>query len=133
MPKRILIAEDEPHAVRILKRSLEREGYHVETSLDGEQALSMALDHHPDVLISDINMPRMNGDELCKRVREKISAQQMMIIVLTSRTEIEHREWSRNLDNTRFMEKPISIRKLQNLLNTYFAAQEQRTPDTTLR
>lgn len=120
MQKRILIAEDEPHAVRILKRSLERDGYAVTTSPDGEKALSLALADHPDVLISDINMPRMKGDELCKRIREHISGQQMMIIVLTSRTEIEHREWSRDLENTQFMEKPISIRKLQNMLNTYF-------------
>ena len=125
MQKRILIAEDEPYVVRILKRSLERVGYSVSTSSNGEQALSLVLADHPDVLISDINMPRMMGNELCKRVREHISGQQMMIIVLTSRTEIEHREWSRNLDNTQFMEKPISIRKLQNILNSYFENSKQ--------
>jgi DNA-binding response OmpR family regulator len=125
MQKRILIAEDEPHAVRILQRSLERVGYQVETSLNGEQALAMILAEHPDVLISDINMPRMNGDELCKRVRERISGQHMMIIVLTSKTEIEHRDWSRDLENTQFMEKPISIRKLQGMLKTHFDKEQQ--------
>ena len=125
MQKRILIAEDEPHVVRMLQRSLEREGYRVETSLNGEQALSMALANYPDVLISDINMPRMRGDELCKRIRERISGRQMLIIVLTSRTEVEHREWSRDLANTQFMEKPISIRKLQGMLKTHFDTQKQ--------
>ncbi len=120
MQKRILIAEDEPHAVRILQRSLEREGYQVESCPNGKMALSKVLENHPDVLITDINMPRMSGDELCKHAREQISGQQMMIIVLTSRTEIEHRQWSRNLENTQFLEKPISIRKLQIMLKAHF-------------
>ncbi len=119
--KKILIADDEPHVLRVLKLSLEKEGYEVETCANGMEALSRIEKQHPDILVTDIQMPLMTGEELCRHIEEYIPDRDFLIFVLTSRTEIEHREWSRNVHNLLFLEKPVSIRNLVDKLEEYFA------------
>ncbi|RDH85515.1 MAG: hypothetical protein DIZ78_11290 [endosymbiont of Escarpia spicata] len=119
--KKILIADDEPHAIRILRQSLERAGYQVEGARNGLEAIEKLREQMPDVLITDIQMPRMTGQELCAQIVEEMPQRDFLIFVLTSRTEIEHREWSAGIDNLRFLEKPISVRKLIATLDEYFS------------
>jgi CheY-like chemotaxis protein len=118
--KRILIADDERHAIRVLSQSLERAGYEVEGAHNGEAALARIRERQPDVLITDIQMPRMTGEELCQQIQREMPERDFLIFVLTSRTEIEHREWSRAIDNLKFLEKPVSIRRLTHALDDYF-------------
>ena len=117
---KILIADDEPHVLRVLKLSLEKEGYTVETCSNGKEALARLEQAHPDILITDIQMPLMTGEELCKHIAQHMPKRSFMIFVLTSRTEIEHREWSRNIGNLQFLEKPVSIRNLVEKIDNYF-------------
>ncbi len=113
----ILIAEDEPHIFRVLRISLEKAGYTVEHALNGEEALKVILNKQPDALISDIAMPIMDGQELCRRIVEEIPDRTFPIIISTSKADIEHREWSRKVSNLTFLEKPASLRALVALLN----------------
>lgn len=108
----VLIVEDEPHVVRVLRLALEREGYRVESVTNGEAALASIEAAPPDLLITDLQMPRMGGDELCRTLHEQLTARQFPILVSTSRPETEHRQWSREIPNLTFLEKPLSIRKL---------------------
>ena len=110
--KKIVIVDDEPHVLRVLKLSLEKEGYSVETCANGKEALASLEQGYPDILITDIQMPQMTGEELCMHIQEHMPDRNFLIFVLTSRTEIEHRQWSREVDNLLFLEKPISIRNL---------------------
>ncbi len=118
--KRILIVDDEPHVIRVLKLALERAGYHVDTVQNGERAWEQLQADRPDVLITDIQMPRIDGKELCKWIEERMPDRKFLILVITSRTEIEHREWSRQLENAMFLEKPASMRRLISMLDSYF-------------
>jgi CheY-like chemotaxis protein len=118
---KILIADDEPHVLRVLKLSLEKEGYAVETCANGKEALTQLEQEHPDILITDIQMPLMTGEELCRHIEQHMPERKFLIFVLTSRTEIEHREWSRDIDNLLFLEKPVSIRNLLEKIEGYFA------------
>jgi len=118
---KILIADDEPHVLRVLKLSLEKEGYAVETCANGKEALTRLEQEHPDILITDIQMPLMTGEELCRHIKQHMPKRKFLIFVLTSRTEIEHREWSRDIDNLLFLEKPVSIRNLLEKIEGYFA------------
>ena len=119
--KKILIADDERHVLRVLSQSLERAGYEVDSVLNGEAALHKVREQEPDVLITDVQMPRMSGEELCKIIQAEMPDRKFLIFVLTSRTEVEHREWSRTIDNLKFLEKPVSIRRLISVLERYFA------------
>ncbi|MDH3714653.1 MAG: response regulator [Gammaproteobacteria bacterium] len=124
MSKRILVADDEPHVLRVLAHSLEREGYEVKTVANGADAYELVVQAAPDVLITDISMPKMTGQTLCERIQEQMPDRQFLIFILTSRTEIEHREWSAALSNVKFLEKPVSTRKLLNQLEDYFDLQD---------
>jgi CheY-like chemotaxis protein len=119
--KRILIADDEPHVLRVLKLSLEKEGYAVDVCANGKEALTRLEQEYPDILITDIQMPQMSGEELCHHIQAHMPDRNFLIFVLTSRTEIEHREWSREIHNLLFLEKPVSIRDLVEKLEGYFA------------
>ena len=119
--KKIVIADDEPHVLRVLKMSLEKEGYEVEVCANGREALARLEQEQPDILITDIQMPQMTGEELCLHINEHMPNRKFLIFVLTSRTEIEHREWSRKVHNLLFLEKPVSIRDLVDKLDGYFA------------
>jgi len=115
--KNILIVEDEPHVIRVMKLALEENGYNICTAHNGEQALESIKQNLPDLLITDIDMPRMNGRELCENLQQDIPDRKFPILVLTSKTEIEHREWTKDMNKTMFLEKPVSIRKLLKLLD----------------
>jgi CheY-like chemotaxis protein len=119
--KRILLVEDEAHVVRLMSMALERAGYVVDSAAHGEEALEYFQHQIPDVLITDIDMPRMTGRDLCVRLNADMPDREFLIVVITARTEIEHREWSRLIPNLEFLEKPISVRKLVSRLNEYFA------------
>ena len=109
----ILVVDDEPYATRVLKLSLEGAGHRVEIASDGAQALEkLRTEAGFDVLITDVCMPRMNGRELCKTIRELNADDRPFIIVVTSRPEDEYRDWIRELTSVEFMEKPLSLRRL---------------------
>src|SRR6266700_7588771 len=81
---RILVVDDETQITRVLKTTLTAQGYEVRTASDGESALDLAVDWLPDLIVTDLSMPRMTGIELCRAVRER---SQVPIIVLSVRGE----------------------------------------------
>src|SRR5262245_47196707 len=87
---RVLVVDDEPQITRVLKTVLSSQGYQVRTAAEGESALSSLNEWHPELVITDLYMPRMNGVELCRRIRA-VSA--VPIIVLSvkgeERTKVE--------------------------------------------
>jgi len=130
--KRILLVDDEPHVIRILKLSLIKAGYEVAEAANGLQAIDNISQAHPDVLITDIDMPRMNGKELCMHIEKTLPGRNFMIFVLTSRADNEHRIWTSSIDNLEFLEKPVSIRKLLTRLEMHFAELEQNEEEACL-
>src|SRR5271163_4775018 len=82
--KRILIVDDEPQITRVLRASLMSRGYEIRVAADGEAAIDTFLDWHPDMIISDLSMPNMNGIELCRRVRRQSN---IPIVILSVRDQ----------------------------------------------
>ena len=119
--KRILIVDDEPHVIRIMRLALEKSGYQVDEACNGLQALEYLQDHTPDVMITDIDMPRMNGQDLCLHIKQNMPDRLFRIYVLTARAEAEHREWSSTIGNLEFLEKPVSIRRLISAMDEFLA------------
>ncbi len=110
--KRVLIVDDHAPVIRVMRLGLEEAGFEVETAANGSECLVRLLDGLPDFLVTDIDMPRMSGKELCRAIEEQFPERTFPIVVLTSRTELEHRDWTREIDNLEFMEKPVSVRRL---------------------
>lgn len=110
--KRVFIVDDQAAVQRVLRLGIEGAGFEVESASNGSECLLKLCDGHPDFLVTDIDMPRMNGKELCQAIESQFPERTFPIVVLTSRTELEHRDWTRDIDNLTFMEKPVSIRKL---------------------
>lgn len=119
--KRILIVDDHAPVIRVLKLGIEDAGYEVDTALNGAECLTKLCDRLPDFVVTDIDMPRMSGKELCLAIEEQFPDRTFPIVVLTSRTEMEHREWTRAIDNLTFMEKPVSVRRLLLHIGDCFA------------
>lgn len=110
--KRVMIVDDHAPVIRVLKLGLEEAGFEVESANNGSECLLKLCDGLPDFLVTDVDMPRMTGQELCLAIEKQFPDRQFPIVVLTSRTELEHRDWTRAIDNLEFMEKPVSIRRL---------------------
>ena len=119
--KRIVIVDDEPMVIRVLRLALEKEGYQVDSFPNGQAALDAVLAESPDLMITDIEMPKMSGQELCLQLKQKMPDREFPIMVSTSLTATEHRKWSKDIPDLIFMEKPISARYLVAELARLFA------------
>ena len=86
-PPRILIVDDQPMNVDILKTRLAVHGYELLTATDGAEALAIAGAQHPDLILLDIMMPRIDGIEVCKRLKADTSLPFMPIIMVTARAD----------------------------------------------
>lgn len=118
--KKILLIDDEPHVTSVISHFLIRSGYEVDTANNGLVAMEKVSKSMPDVIVSDIQMPKMTGLEFCERFRTEYLESTSLIIIMTSRTERDFREQAGTLENVEFFEKPLSPRKLISRLKEYF-------------
>jgi len=109
MDKKILIVDDEKPIVDILKFNLEKEGYKTIEAYDGEQAVEMAFESNPDLIILDVMLPKMDGFSVCKKIRQKLTCP---IIMLTAKEEVVDKIIGLELGADDYMTKPFSIREL---------------------
>ena len=124
---RIMIVDDHLPVLRVLRLGLEEAGYEVDSANNGSECLVKLCDGLPDFLVTDIDMPRMSGKELCLAIQKQFPDRAFPIVVLTSRTELEHRDWTRDIDNLGFMEKPVSVRRLVALIGRLLNDADQQT------
>ena len=107
--KKILIADDEPTLVSTLKYNLEREGYSVVIATDGEAAVGVARESHPDLIVLDIMMPRLNGLEVCRILRREM---QVPIVILSARGDGRDRAAGVEAGADDYVTKPFSMAEL---------------------
>jgi chemosensory pili system protein ChpA (sensor histidine kinase/response regulator) len=104
--KLIMVVDDSVTVRKVTSRFLEREGFRVITAKDGVEALQLLQDHMPDVMLLDIEMPRMDGFEVAKNIRGTSRLRHIPIIMITSRTGEKHREHALELGVNKYMGKP---------------------------
>ncbi|GGY82601.1 hypothetical protein GCM10011613_29300 [Cellvibrio zantedeschiae] len=104
--KTIMVVDDSVTVRKVTGRFLEREGFRVITAKDGVEALQLLQDHIPDVMLLDIEMPRMDGFEVAKNIRTSSRLRDIPIIMITSRTGEKHREHAFELGVNKYMGKP---------------------------
>ena len=106
-PLRVLAVDDSPMLLRVLKRGVERGGHLCHAASDGVEALEVFDTFHPDVVISDWEMPRMDGPELCRLVRERSSESYPYFIFLTALGQREHILTAMAAGADDYLEKPL--------------------------
>jgi DNA-binding response OmpR family regulator len=108
--KTVLIIEDNPTMVRALEDNFTAKGFHVKTALDGEAGLNAALRGEANLIILDIMLPKINGFEICSRIREKKI--DTPIIMLTAKDQEQDIVMGLNLGADDYVTKPFSIKQL---------------------
>ncbi len=109
MSMRILVVDDEPNIVNVLRSNLEREGYKVLAAYDGEEALRVTLSRKPDLILLDCMLPGLDGFDVCKRIRQEST---VPIIMLTAKSEEIDKVLGLELGADDYITKPFSVREV---------------------
>ncbi|MBE7941562.1 MULTISPECIES: Hpt domain-containing protein [Ramlibacter] len=118
----VLVVDDSITVRRVTQRLLQREGYRVALAADGLQALERLADETPAVVLSDIEMPRMDGFDLARNIRADARLKDLPIVMITSRIAEKHREHARELGVDHYLGKPYSEDELLSLVRQYCTA-----------
>lgn len=118
----VLVVDDSITVRRVTQRLLKREGYRVALAADGLQALEKLAEERPAVVLSDIEMPRMDGFDLARNIRADDKLKDLPIIMITSRIAEKHREHARELGVDHYLGKPYSEDELLGLVRGYCTA-----------
>jgi chemosensory pili system protein ChpA (sensor histidine kinase/response regulator) len=121
LPPLIMVVDDSITVRRVTQRLLLREGYRVVLANDGLQALERLQEELPDVVLSDIEMPRMDGFDLARNIRGDDRMRALPIIMITSRIAEKHREHASELGVDHYLGKPYSEEELLGLIAHYCA------------
>ncbi len=122
---RILLVDDEPDIIEFLQYNLEKEGYQIASSLNGEDALEKAVEFEPHIILLDLMMPGIDGVETCRRLRENRDLQNVLISFLSATTEEFAEVAALEAGADDYLYKPISLR----LLTSHIKALIRRHPD----
>ena len=115
----VLVVDDSITVRRVTQRLLKREGYRVALANDGLQALERLQEELPSVVLSDIEMPRMDGFDLLRNIRGHDRTRTLPVIMITSRIAEKHREHARELGADHYLGKPYSEDELLALVRSY--------------
>lgn len=113
---RILLVDDEPNILTALEFLIQKEGYEVHKSINGEDALAMVEKYKPKVVVLDVMMPRMNGYDVAKRIRSNANFDQTQIIFLTARGTQDDRFEGYGSGAEIYLTKPFDNEELVNTI-----------------
>lgn len=109
MTYKILIVDDEKDIADSLKSRLLREGYEVVTAFDGEEVLIKAKQDNPDIILLDLILPKLNGFEVLKEIREKHTDKWRPVIIISGQNELKSVEKGYDLEADHYLTKPCDI------------------------
>ncbi|MEM9274913.1 MAG: response regulator, partial [Cyanobacteria bacterium P01_F01_bin.143] len=110
--KKILIVDDDESLRSVLKHNLEQKGYQVTIAASGTQALKLFAKNAPDLIVSDVSMPEMDGFEFCRILRSQPSGQLIPFIFLSARSDLEDRIQGHSIGADDYLTKPFEIKEL---------------------
>ena len=130
--KRILVVEDEASVIKILTRRLETSGYEVLAAFDGAEGLEKALSEKPDLIVSDIMMPKMDGYTFIKKLRANPAGVHIPVIILTAKDKMQDLFLFQGVKDCDYLVKPFEseelldrIAKLLQRVQTYLPPESQ--------
>lgn len=118
-PPLVLVVDDSITVRRVMQRLLRRQGYRVALAADGQQGLDQIAQERPALVLTDIEMPRMDGFELLHAIRSDGALADLPVVVITSRAAEKHRDHAHDLGASHYLGKPYSENELLGLVRTY--------------
>ena len=118
--KKVLIIDDEASIRRVMALKLKNHGYQVITAVNGEEGLQLIQNQKPQVVITDLNMPKLDGKTLCEKAGALKKDHEFLTIIITGQIPTDELRWIKDMENTRFMPKPVSPSQLLNCIDQYF-------------
>ncbi len=115
MAKRLLLVDDEPLIIKGLRYSLEQDGYEIDAAYDGEEALNKAMQQEYDLILLDVMLPKIDGTEVCQRIREQSN---VPIIMLTAKGEDMDKILGLEYGADDYMTKPFNILEVKARIKT---------------
>ena len=113
----VLVVEDEEALAQLLKYNLEKEGYRVSVANDGEEALVVADENNPDLVVLDWMLPKAPGIEVCRRLRAQSWGRQLLLIACTGWGQDSDREQARSAGFDHHLVKPVDPEAMLRLLS----------------
>jgi two-component system alkaline phosphatase synthesis response regulator PhoP len=126
MANTVLLCDDDVYILRAAEIKLKRSGFNVICAGDGQEAWEVIRTEVPDIVVTDCQMPRLNGIELTQRVRTELPATELPIIMLTAKSyELDRESLKREWGVTTVLDKPFSPRRLAELVKQVLETQPQ--------
>lgn len=125
MKGKILICDDEAHIRRLIEQSLEDledEGIEIFVTSNGEEAISRIEESHPDLIILDVMMPKLNGFDVCQRVKNDARLRSAFVMLLTAKGQEYDRQQGERVGADRYMTKPFDPDELLEVARGVLAA-----------
>src|SRR5687767_15746827 len=124
---KVLVVDDEEPILELLKYNLEKNGYEVKTAQDGARAVDIAKKFIPDLVLLDIMMPKMDGVETCRQLRDVPELQKMFVVFLTARSEEYSEVAAFDIGADDYITKPIKPRALMSRISALFRRESKKT------
>lgn len=129
-PPRILLVDDEPSIVKMVGKRLEVEGFRVLIAVDGQEGLDKARAEHPDLIILDLMLPKMNGYEVCTALKQDPQHQKIPIILFTAKAQEKDEKMGLECGANAYVRKPFRAQELLERIRSLLsiASPSEATP-----
>jgi twitching motility two-component system response regulator PilH len=121
MAKRLLIVDDSPTELKLITEVFNNPNYSVITAADGEEGVEKAKSEHPDLIILDVVMPKMNGFQACRTIKSTPELDNIPIIMLTSKDQKSDEFWGKKQGADRYLTKPFKTDELLQAVKALLA------------
>jgi two-component system response regulator VicR len=118
MAYKILVVDDDKDIVDSLKKILERQEYEVVTAYDGEEAIAKVKETNPDIILLDLVMPKKNGFESLKEIRQQCKDKWRPVIIISAKTELESVKQCYSLEADHYLTKPSTSENILRAIET---------------
>lgn len=118
MAYKLLVVDDDRDITNLLEKRLKREGFEVAVAFDGEEALRQVGKEDPDIILLDLMMPKLNGFEVLKEVREKHNNRWRPVIIISAKNELDSVKSCYSMEADQYLVKPITIEKVLEGIQT---------------
>lgn len=123
MPYRVLLADDSPTIQKVVELLLSTENFEIKVASDGEEALGLIDSYSPDIVLADVGLPKVNGYQLCEKIKRNPSTSSVPVILLTGAFEPFDKNYARSVLADDFITKPFEsaelINKVKALISNY--------------